>query len=51
MELLSSDAYLKGNMVGENNTALKNLKKTLREELSSINLIDEGDDNFDKYCQ
>lgn len=51
MELISSDAYLKGTMGADNNNAIKNLKKNLRDELSSINLIDEGEDDFDKYCQ
>ena len=47
MELISSDACLKGT-----SSALSNLKKNLREELSSLNMIKDGDDDsFDKYCQ
>ena len=50
MELISSDAYLKGG--GNTNSALLDLKKNLREELSSINMAkDDEDDDFDKYCQ
>ena len=49
MELISSEAYLKGS--GQS-SALLNLKQNLREELSSINMIKDGDDDdFDKYCQ
>lgn len=48
MELISSDAYLKGS---DTNSALTNLKKNLRSELSSINMINDADDDFDNYCQ
>jgi hypothetical protein len=53
MELISSDAYLKGTVMhGMQSSALLNLKQNLRDELSSINMIKDGDDDdFDKYCQ
>jgi hypothetical protein len=48
MELISSDAYLNK---GNDNSAINNLKKNLREELSSMNIINDADDDFDNYCQ
>jgi hypothetical protein len=51
MELINSDIYLKG--ASDNNAAIKNLKKNLRESLSSMNMLGDADndDYFDYYCQ
>jgi hypothetical protein len=51
MELINSDAYLKG--ASDNSSAINNLRKNLRESLSSMNIMkeDDNDDDFDYYCQ
>lgn len=46
MDLINSEAYLKGN---ESTNALNNLKRNLRQELFSINMINDADDDFDNY--
>jgi hypothetical protein len=52
LELIISEAYSKGNDNNNNNSSINNLKKNLRESLSSINMLKDDDieDDFYKYC-
>lgn len=45
MELISSEAYLKG---GDQSSALNNLKKNLRDELFSMNMQNNTEEDYEE---
>ena len=46
MDLMSSNAYLKGK---DTTSALNNLKKNLRDELSSMNMVNDTEEDIDDF--